>query len=88
MADEHRYDDPATTRLPHPAYDDPRHNPIAFLPTGVEGRLEYEGAVDYARPVPAEREAMTAGEQDHSDPWRYAGEDADPPSDTGRLADG
>lgn len=24
--------DPATTRLPHARYDDPRHNPIAFLP--------------------------------------------------------
>lgn len=32
--------------------------------------------------------AATAGEQDHSDPWVFAGEDADPPADTGRPADG
>ncbi len=28
--------------------------------------------------------AVTAGQEDHSDPWRYAGEDADAPTDTGR----
>lgn len=28
---------------------------------------------------PAEPVAKTAGEQDHSDPWVFAGEDADPP---------
>ncbi len=28
--------------------------------------------------------ARTAGEEDHSDPWALAGEDADPPTDTGR----
>ena len=25
--------------------------------------------------------AKTAGEQDHSDPWKFAGEDADAPTD-------
>lgn len=25
--------------------------------------------------------AKTAGEEDHADPWQYAGEDADPPTD-------
>ncbi len=25
--------------------------------------------------------ALTAGEQDHSDPWIYAGQDCDPPID-------
>jgi hypothetical protein len=28
--------------------------------------------------------ASTAGEEDHTDPWALAGEDADPPADTGR----
>lgn len=28
--------------------------------------------------------ATTSGEEDHSNPWDYAGEDADPPEDTGR----
>lgn len=28
--------------------------------------------------------AATAGEEDHSDPWLFAGEDADPPDDTGK----
>ena len=31
--------------------------------------------------------ATTAGEEDHSDPWAYAGEDADAPEDTGRSED-
>lgn len=30
--------------------------------------------------------AETAGEQDHSDPWLYAGEDADPPGAVDGLA--
>jgi hypothetical protein len=32
--------------------------------------------------------AKTAGEEDHTDPWVYAGEDADPPEDLGRPEDG
>ncbi len=28
--------------------------------------------------------SKTAGEQDHSDPWAFAGEDADAPADTGK----
>lgn len=31
--------------------------------------------------------ATSAGHQDHSDPWRFAGDDAAPPADTGRPAD-
>ncbi len=59
-----RYRDPATTRLPHARYDDPRHNPIAFLPADPvpEGRVEYGGAVDYAWPTDAGDVA------DHNDP--------------------
>lgn len=45
-----RYRDPATTQLPHVLYGDPRWNPIAFLPVDPvpEGRIDYQGAVDYA----------------------------------------
>jgi hypothetical protein len=28
--------------------------------------------------------AKTSGEEDHSDPWAFAGDEADPPADTGR----
>ena len=35
-----------------------------------------------------ERVAESAGEQDHSNPWVYAGEDADAPEDTGKAPDG
>ena len=38
-------------------------------------------------PAPPDPPAATAGEQDHSNPWDYAGEDADPPTDTGRPPD-
>ncbi len=31
--------------------------------------------------------SATAGQEDHSDPWAFAGQDADPPTDTGRPAD-
>jgi hypothetical protein len=34
--------------------------------------------------VPVNPPAATAGEEDHSDPWAFAGEDADPPTDTGK----
>jgi hypothetical protein len=34
--------------------------------------------------VPVNPPAATAGEEDHSDPWAFAGEDADPPADTGK----
>lgn len=91
MADESRYTDPATTALPHVLYDDPRHNPIAFLPVPPEPgkRVEYAGSTDWAATAPEpDPPAMTAGQEDHSDPWRYAGEDAAPPPDTGRPADG
>lgn len=36
---------------------------------------------------PGEPMAVTAGEQDHSDPWMYAGEVADPPEDCGEPPD-
>lgn len=44
--------DPATTALPHVAYDDPRHNPIAFLPADETpaGRVNYAGHSDWAWP--------------------------------------
>ena len=52
MSDDRRYTDPATTRLPHVRYDDPRHNPIAFLPADEVpvGRVDFAGAMDWARP--------------------------------------
>lgn len=91
QADTPRYADPATSGLPHARYDDPRFNPIAFLPVPPEPgrRVEYGGHVDWAA-TEREREpqAVTAGQEDHSDPWRYAGEPADPPEDAGRPADG
>ncbi|MEU0465008.1 hypothetical protein ABZ215_13475 [Amycolatopsis sp. NPDC006131] len=31
--------------------------------------------------------AVTAGEENHEDPWALAGADADAPADTGRPAD-
>jgi len=31
--------------------------------------------------------SRTAGEEDHTDPWAFAGEDADPPADTGKPAE-
>lgn len=40
--------------------------------------VRYGDAVDWVRP-PAEPTARTAGEQDHADPWAFAGADADPP---------
>ena len=58
--------DPATTRLPHARYDDPRHNPIKFLPADEPAGGWEPGA-------------RTAGEQDHTDPWIYAAEVAPPP---------
>lgn len=53
MSDDRRYTDPATTRLPHVRYDDPRHNPIAYLPVddpAPVGRIDFQGAVDWAWP--------------------------------------
>jgi hypothetical protein len=37
-----------------------------------------------ARVLGEEPPAVTAGEQDHSNPWVFAGDDAPPPVDTGR----
>lgn len=57
MSDDRRYTEPATTRLPHVRYDDPRHNPIAFLPVDTPapmGRVDYAGAVDWAWPPDGE----------------------------------
>lgn len=34
--------------------------------------------------APVNPPAKSAGEEDHTDPWSLAGEDADPPADTGR----
>lgn len=48
---------------------------------------------EYTPPTPAGNEpgaepvAATAGAEDHSDPWAYAGEDAAAPTDTGRPAE-
>lgn len=36
-------------------------------------------------PIPDEY-ARTAGQEDHTDPWVYAAEEAPPPEDTGRQA--
>lgn len=41
-----------------------------------------DGLADHDRP------AETAGEQDHTDPWAYAGEPADAPTDPGGDDDG
>lgn len=35
----------------------------------------------------SEPQAQTAGEDDHTDPWWYAGEDTDPP-ESGEVPDG
>jgi hypothetical protein len=37
--------------------------------------------------VTDEDRAVTAGQEDHSDPWMFAGEDADPPGDAGKPAE-
>lgn len=79
--DSTRAQEPATSMLPPQAWDP---GSLYVMPI-VGRRIEYGAAVDYPT-VPPEA-ALTAGEQDHSDPWRYAGEDADPPADTGRPAD-
>ena len=39
------------------------------------------------QPPPGDASApdeLAAGQQDHSDPWVYAGDEADPPADTGK----
>lgn len=41
-------------------------------------QVRYGDAVDWAWPL-AEQPARTAGEEDHTNPWFYAGEPADPP---------
>jgi len=46
--------------------------------TMLPATVRYGGAEDWVRPEP-EPHALTAGQQDHSDPWAFAGEDADPP---------
>lgn len=65
---EHEHDDRPATSYWFDPHDDARTNPIAYLP-----------ADPAAEPVEPEQTAVTAGEQDHSDPWAYAGEPADPP---------
>lgn len=52
-----------------------------FLP--VEPDDPEVPGLGYTEPVPREP-SPTAGEQDHSDPWGFAGDEADPPEDTGR----
>jgi hypothetical protein len=42
----------------------------------IARRVQYDEHVDWR---PAELTAVTAGEQDHSDPTRYMGDPADPP---------
>lgn len=45
-------DDSALSRLDTDSarYEDPRQNPIAFLPTGPAGRVTYAGHHDYRDP--------------------------------------
>lgn len=64
LADERLMDVPDTAGGTDPA--------TTMLPATVR----YGDAEDWVRPEPT---ALTAGQQDHSDPWAYAGEDADPP---------
>lgn len=47
-------------------------------PTPIYHQLCAEMLVD---PLPTDRAAVTAGHQDHSDPWVYAGHEAPPPED-------
>lgn len=52
-------------------------------------RFEPTGSVEQFQAVPpveASPPAVTAGEQDHTNPWFFAGEEADAPTDTGRPA--
>ncbi|MBW0090498.1 hypothetical protein I4I73_21405 [Pseudonocardia sp. KRD-184] len=82
------YDETAPTPITVADYD-PSATRVD-IPVVTAGRVEYAGHVDYANPRPTPQPdppSMTAGQEDHSDPWRYAGEDADPPADTGRPAD-
>lgn len=65
--------------LPDGWSSDPRDTPIfdelreALMAKHIDA--DGDGAPDQAD----EPLAQTAGEQDHSDPWIYAGEDTDPP---------
>ncbi len=68
LADERLVDVPAgTTRL------DPA---TSMLPAQT---VRYGDAVDWMKPPDADPVARTAGEENHSNPWLYAGDDADPP---------
>lgn len=60
--------------VPDPLGEDPA---MTLLPDG--GRVEYSGHVDFAWPPPTDPPARTAGQQDHSNPWVWAGSPADPP---------
>jgi hypothetical protein len=66
LADEHLIDIPESRPDDAPA--------LAML-----GPVRYGEHVDFPWPPPAEPPARTAGQQDHTDPWAYAGPDADPP---------
>jgi hypothetical protein len=70
--------DPALAGLDS-TYEDPRSNPIAFLPVDAASpAVHYAGFTDWPGPPP-EPPAESAGEQDHTDPTAFVGEDADPP---------
>lgn len=57
-----RYSDPATAFLPaaagDPRFNDPAHNPIAFLPGDESGRVAYGGEVDYGPATAAAQPAF------------------------------
>jgi hypothetical protein len=64
----------------HARWDEIAPTPPGGWPAAMTGEAGDEA--DEAGPP-----AKTAGEEDHSNPWTYAGEDADPPADTGRPPD-
>lgn len=77
-----RYDDQAPDPDPTvtsmlPVYAAPDAEPVI-----TDGSAADDTATG---PVPV-TPSRTAGEQDHTDPWRYAGAEADPPADCGRPA--
>lgn len=49
-------------------------NPHREVPMGKHYDEDGDGLADQDQP------AATAGQEDHSDPWVFAGEDADPPA--------
>lgn len=75
------FDEIAAERLWRPG--DPAPD-VALYPPAHLAEVPMADPTDPTAPAPV---AVTAGEQDHSDPWVFAGEPADPPADTGRPAE-